>query len=379
MSSGAGRIVLAVTIVVLLAIVGGLVGVGYATRPLPQEARNTLRQPGAGAGGASAPGGSPAPGPARTPVAGGSGGSGGGTASAAPAVATPQTGQCPVPREFSATGVRVGLTRLSNPGPVIAFGVPFAPGALADANALRVSANNAPVAATTRTLLTFYGADGAPQGPRAVLIQVPTSVLSGECAEVAVSWQPGAAAAPAPGPSAAPFAAVSFDSPKLVTTATRSIARQNGQATLVETKREERNLFDAREPVTLAIFPPGYLAATGLLGSIVANGQAAADFAGLQFMLDRIIPFGLSGSFQESYALNPTSVVGPEDTDEQAGINGEEGWLYDRCATYLLFAATTGDTRFQREGLRSCSFYASRIALHGENRGTPDDHERAGR
>ncbi len=112
---------------------------------------------------------------------------------------------------------------------------------------------------------------------------------------------------------------------------------------------------------------------------MVANEQIGPDLAGLKFMADQVTPFGLSAIYQESYALNPASVIGPNDTDEKAGINGYEGWLYDRCATYLLFATTTGDTRFLREGYRTCSFYASKIGLSGENRGflaitpEPDD------
>lgn len=361
MTSGTGRVLLAGTILVVLALIISLGGVAFVTRSQPQQDRSDL---------------APAdPTVATPPIIG--------SPRLAPSsrpIATPPTGQCAPKGGFSATSVRVALARTAAPGPVISFGLPLLPGVLADVNLLRVAINGAPVAATTKILLSNYGPDGTPKGPRSVLVQLPASVLQGECSEVEVAWQGGAPiTTTTPGPSPQPYSAVSVASPKTVITATRSITSQGGRATLVETKREERILFDAREPAVLPIFPAGYLAATGLLGPLVDSGQIGPDLAGLQFMADQITPFGLSASYQESYALNPASVIGPNDTNEQAGINGYEGWLYDRCATNLVFAATTGDTRFLREGFRSCSFYADKIELNGENRGfltitpEPDD------
>lgn len=364
MTSGNGlkrSIVLAGTILVIVALVIGLAGAVFVVRGKPQQVRTNLAE--------SNPGVAPSARP-----------SGAGIVPSSSPSAAPQTGQCAAPSDFPATGVRVGLARTFTPGPVVSFGLPFATGALADVSTLRVAANGAPVAATTRVLLASYGPDGAPQGPRSVLIQLPASMLQGDCTEVEVTWQGGTPVAPpAPGPSPVPYSAVSAASDKVVDTATRSIASQGGQATLVETRREQRVLFAAREPAVMATFPSGYLASTGILGHAVANEQIGPDLAGLRFMADQTTPFGLSAMYQESYALNPTAVFGPNDTNEKTGINGYEGWLYDRCATYLLFATTTGDTRFLREGYRACSFYASKIELRGENRGfltitpEPDD------
>ena len=374
MTSGNGgddrqrSILLAGTILVVLALVVGTVGAVFVVRGQPQQARSALTQSGSG------PTASPLP--AGTQVAG----SGPGLVPSPPPALTPPTAQCATPSGFSATGVRVGLARTFTPGPVVSFGLPLPADALADATTLRVTVNGAPVAASTRTLLASYGPDGTLKGPRSVLIQLPTSILQGECAEVAVSWQgETSTATTAPGPSLLPFSAVSAESAEIVTTATRSVTSQGGSATLLETNREQRTLFTAREPAVLATFPTGDLATTGLLGHQVAAEQIGPDLAGLKFIAEQATPFGLSGMYQESYALNPAAVIGPGDTDEKAGINGYEGWLYDRCATYLLFATTTGDTRFLREGYRTCSYYASKIELRGENRGfltitpEPDD------
>lgn len=358
----------AVAIVVAAAIVLSLLATGFAVsgRLQPTDSVASRLAPGTAEVAPSA-----TPGVGGTPRAGV-------VPTAPPAAAATPGGGCPTPAASSATGVRVGLARTFAVGAVISFGLPLPPGALADPATLRVAIGGTPIPATVRTLLRSYNADGAATGLRAVQVQLPASALRGDCAEAEITWR-GSTVAPAGAPAAQPYAAVSAPSPKTVTIATRTIRSQNGRATLVETERKERTIYTGREPTTLATFPPGYLAATGILGPQVAAGQIGPDLAGLKFISDQVTPFGLSGMFQEGYALNPDAVVGPEDLDEKAEKFGYEGWLYDRCATYLLFAAHTGDTRFLREGLRACAYYASKIALQGENRGIftvtpePDD------
>jgi hypothetical protein len=183
---------------------------------------------------------------------------------------------------------------------------------------------------------------------------------------VDVAWQGGSGATSG---DPVPLSETSAESPEIVEIAERTIEEQGGQATLVETSREQRVLFTAREPAVVATFPDGYLAATGILGHQMAASAIPTDLAGLKFISDAVTPFGLSAMYQESYPLNPVSVVGPDDLDEEAGIEGFEAWLYDRCVTFLQFAMHTGDVRFLREGYRSCSYYADKIELQGENRG----------
>lgn len=96
----------------------------------------------------------------------------------------------------------------------------------------------------------------------------------------------------------------------------------------------------------------------------MAASAIDADLAGLRFISDAVTPFGLSAMYQESYPIHAAFVVDPSDPEA-----GYEGWLYDRCATFLSFYAHTGDTRFLREGYRVCSYYADRIELNGEYRG----------
>lgn len=276
----------------------------------------------------------------------------------------PVTAACPAPASFSDAGVQISLQPTFSPGPFVSFGLPLLPGAVTDADTLSVTAGGQHVEASVQVLLATYGPDGAPTGPRSVLVQFPTTVLQGDCTVVDIAWQGSGAAT---GGATIPYAEVSADSDEIVDTAVRTIEEQGGQAVLVETSQEQRVLFTAREPTVLATFPDGYLAATGLFGHLVAASQIGDELAGLRFISEQITPFGLSAMFQESYALNPIAVVGPDDLTEDA--EGFEAWLYDRCATFLLFAAHTGDIRFLREGYRSCSYYASKIELSGEYRG----------
>ena len=176
------------------------------------------------------------------------------------------------------------------------------------------------------------------------------------------SWSgPGSA----PGVASTPFASadVSADSPEVVTTTVRTITAAGGVNKLVESPRVDQTLFTGKEPRVLATFPDGYLAATGLLGHQVTASALAGggDFAGLAFLSDSLAKFGASALYAETYALNPDGVVDP--------VANYEGWLYDRCATFLTFYTHTGDARFLRHAYRSCSYYAGKIGLAGATAG----------
>jgi hypothetical protein len=123
-----------------------------------------------------------------------------------------------------------------------------------------------------------------------------------------------------------------------------------------------QNIFTAREPNTLASFPPGYLAETGVLNQFLrARQDVPGSLKGLRFLSDYVRLFGESATYELEYALHPKAV-----TDLAKDY---EGWLYDRCATLLLFYAHTGDTRMLRHGYRACAYYADHIQTDGPNRG----------
>jgi hypothetical protein len=238
---------------------------------------------------------------------------------------------------------------------VISFGVPVPPGAVKTVASVRVSHNGAAVAANVKELLAEHGADGARVGVRSMLVQLPAGALGGDTGDVDVSWS-GAGAAP--GSQIVAFTDTSAASAETVATATRTIS--NGA--LVETGRTDRTLFTAREPRVLATFPDGYLASTGILGrQATASAIASGDLAGLSFMSDAARKFGAAAMNADSYALNPDAVVDP--------TTNAEGWLYDRCATFLTFYTHTADAKFLREAYRSCSYYAGKITLSGANTG----------
>jgi hypothetical protein len=273
------------------------------------------------------------------------------TAPTAPAATTPP------PAAVAGAGVRVHLQRTFAAPGVISFGVPVPPGAVKSVGSVRVSINGASVNANIKELLAEHGADGARVGVRSMLVQLPASALGGDTGDVDVSWS-GAGAAPGSQMVAFADPGVSAASSDTVTTAARTIS---GGA-LVESARAERTLFTGREPKVLATFPDGYLASTGILGNqATATAVASGNLAGLSFLTDAARKFGAAAMNDNGYALNPDAVVDP--------VSNPEGWLYDRCATFLTFYTHTSDAKFLREAYRSCSYYSSKIGLSGGSLG----------
>lgn len=286
--------------------------------------------------------------------------SGGGHARAA-ASGTPDAGACPAPAGFSDSGVTVELAKSAAPGDVVSFGLPLPRGAVRDASTLAVTRDGTAVPASVAVLLRDYDPDGEPAGVRSVLVQIPSSALTGSCATIEIAWQGGGVTVT---DKPVPYAMTSAPSDETVDQADYTIAQQNGAAALTAIDRQRRVLFTSREPAVLATFPSGYLGATGILGELLAANDLGPSLAGLQFISDAVTPFGLSAMYAESYPVNAAMVVDPTDPE-----NGYEGWLYDRCATFLAFYIHTGDARFLREGYRLCTYYADHIELTGENRG----------
>ncbi|HVR63599.1 MAG TPA: hypothetical protein VMU50_16980 [Polyangia bacterium] len=309
--------------------------------------------PGGGGAGASATG-------AGGTTMGGTGTSGSGGASGA--AGAPAGGGMPENTSF-ASGVRVHLQRTYGAPKLVSFGLPVPPGAVKNASDVRFSVSGAATTASVKALLAEHDANGAPIGVRALLVQLPATILAGDSADVDVTWSGGAGAAASGAMTLFASADVSADAPEVVPTATRSITSMGGTNLLVASTPVMRTLFTGHEPRVLATFPDGYLAATGLLGHQVTDGAAAApDSAGLSFLSDQVKRFGASAMYAEDYPVNPDSIVDP--------VVNYEGWLYDRCATFLTFYTHTGDARFLRHAYRSCSYYASKIVLAGANAGT---------
>ena len=263
---------------------------------------------------------------------------------------------------YDAQHVTVHLKRTAKGPGTISFGLPVAPGRVGDPGTLKVSAGGKELPATVRTLLSAHDASGAAPGVRSVQIQLPASVMSGPDLDVEIRFFGGH---PKTG-DIVPFAQTSFESADTATTADRTIRKVNGKATLVTSNQKTVTLFTGREPAVLVDYPAGYLAATGILGNqVLADDPSAAALAGLGFIRDNVTPFGLAAVYQLKYPLNPApdSVIVPD-----PAVN-YEGWLYDRCATFLTFYLHLHDQRFLREAYRACSYYESKIGLSGDTRG----------
>jgi hypothetical protein len=275
--------------------------------------------------------------------------------------AAPNSTGAPPPGGSFANGVRVHLQRTFAAPSVISFGLPVPSGAVSDAATVRVTAGGVAVAANVKEILAAHDASGKRVGVRSLLVQLPATVLSGDSGDVDVAWRGQGAA---PGTQMASFTSdsVSAASSDTVSTAVRTIATNGGVTNLVESPPVQRALFTGREPRVLATYPDGYLAATALLGNQATESSLAAGaMNGLSFFSDYLRKFGVAGMNADTYALNPDAVADP--------VANPEGWLYDRCATFLTFYTHTQDARFLREAYRSCSYYASKISLGGANIG----------
>ncbi|AKT39931.1 hypothetical protein [Chondromyces crocatus] len=261
--------------------------------------------------------------------------------------------------EDPGVGVTVHLQRAVEGGSVLSFGLPLPKAAVQDAAGMQVLVASAPVAATIRETLAYHDASGSRTGTRAVVVQLPASLMSADGLDVEVRWTGGA------GSSAGeplPFASdeVSAVATATARTTTRTIVQQGGSYALSEGPVAQKPLFTAREPRVLATFPEGYLARTGILGPQV---RAADAQPGLAFFSSALDGFASSAMYRESYALNPDadSVVDP--------IADFSAWLYDRCATFLTAHTHLGDVETLRHGFQNCSYYAGKIELSGANRG----------
>jgi hypothetical protein len=258
--------------------------------------------------------------------------------------------------------VRVHLERLDARPTVVSFGLPLLPGVTADPSRVTVRASGQALPAKVRPILYDYDAQGRRARMRSLLIQFPASALTGPSLDVDVDLrgEPKNVAG-----DVVPFASpeATFESPELVDTATRSIASNAGGARLVERGRTTKTLFVAREPAVLATYPAGYLAQTEILGKLaVASGQLPAELGGIRFFEKALLDFTRSAMYEAPYAVDPEAVVDP--------TKSYEGWLYDRCATYLMAHAVGGDTRILRHALRTCSYYGQTMRRTGSNAGT---------
>jgi hypothetical protein len=259
-------------------------------------------------------------------------------------------------------GVRVHLDTIIPPVTTVSFAVPLPSGVVSSIGAIRVRKDGSAIAgANVRAILLDYDANGAPNGVRSVLVQFPASALGGASGEVDVMWD---SMGTAPGQATVPFRSngVSADSAETIRVADRTIQNSGGTYSLVESSVTNRTLYTGREPRMLATFPTGFIATSGFVGPVRnAESVRAGRTSGLVFLADAITGFSDSAMYDDGYAVDNRSVVDP--------ITNFEGWLYDRCATFLIAYASSEDSRYLRHGMRACTWYAGKITRSGATEG----------
>jgi hypothetical protein len=238
----------------------------------------------------------------------------------------------------AAEGVHVRLEQQA-PAPVLSFGLPL-PRGIRDEKQLLFSVKGKPVQAALKVLLRTHDREGNPDGVHAVLVQLPKTL--GANVELDVAWRGGHGSAIAK----IPYREVSFERP--VTTELARYELVNGKPEARDV--EKKILFVGREPKTLALFPSGYLASTGILGPQNPPGQPE--------FLEKAFLDGLDAAFyQQPYPLAKAGFVDP--------LQHYDVWLYDRCATALLGYLHGNDVRSLRVAHRFCSFYETQIDAQG--------------
>ncbi len=264
-------------------------------------------------------------------------------------------------------GVTIRLVKVIDGAGTVSFGVPVPPGLnLGDVSSIRVThqPSGALIAANIKEILATRDGKGARTGVQSILIQFDVAEMEGSQTDVNVIWRSSEGTSPSTELTSFKSEQVSGPSDESVNTAVRTIKSSGGTNSLVETSQAKKTLFTGREPRVLATYPDGFLAQTGILGHQVTISEAAKpERAGLTYLSKAIANFTKSAMHDDGYALNPDpeSVVDP--------VADYEGWLYDRCATYLVAYTHTNDTNTLREAYRTCSYYASKINLSGANKG----------
>jgi len=268
---------------------------------------------------------------------------------------------------LSAGDVSVELTNLGGRGEWVSFGLPAPSGLWEDLTRAQVfvegSTRPLPRSVVRPILLEGTTGSGGRQ-IRSWLIQAPRASLGG-AKRLRVEWGSGGNVPFTPLKS---YSAVRFESPEVVGVVDYTIERSGNEYRLAHSRPRPKVLFLGWEPMTIAVPPAGYLAATGLFGELMpADGLALARLEGMSFLSENMTRFGLGALHDEGYY--PSGYAGkPGDPASAAVVDltlAYEAWLYDRCATYLIGYAHSGEVRFYRHALRACSFYASQIDSRG--------------
>jgi hypothetical protein len=258
--------------------------------------------------------------------------------------------------------VTIRLSRHSDAATTVSFGVPVARGTLSTTEGVRIMVEGKILGtANVRPLLWDYDNSGQPTSVIAMQVQFPASELRDACMDIDIVWKGSGTAA---GANLVPFstAGLSGPTPFTVDTAVRTITGSGSGNKLVEGPITTKTLFVGRAPLVFASFPEGYLAHTGILGKQVTSKEAAQpELAEMRFLSDTAPALGLAAMYAMPYPLNPDGIDNP--------ITNYEGWLYDRCATFLTLYSHTADFRFHQHALRSCSYYADQIELSGTRSG----------
>ncbi len=262
----------------------------------------------------------------------------------------------PAPARDDTKGVSLLLEfRGGAPSAAVAFALPVPKGALRTADGLSVWVSGKRLLGVkTRPLVFEHSTSGERTGVRSVLVELPAGQTLPLRVDVRFGGDGGASS-----PSSYAFSKTARPASFVVKTARWTVAGAGAAARATPVQAKAVPLFDAVLPPVVVTFPPGYVAATRILGDLLPRSDLAArGLSGMAFLSEAFGRFADGAMAHTGYPIH-----------EKGFELGTEAWLYDRCASYLLAYADGGEARHFEHALLSCANYARNVALAGERRG----------
>lgn len=247
---------------------------------------------------------------------------------------------------------------------VVAFALPLPRGLVGRVEDLAVRLGGSEVSGLrARPILRDFAPDGTSRTLRSVWLEFPrpASAASGSLAIDVSFSNPVKSAIPVVPPAKLSYRDVSKDAPAVVRTAAYRVVRRSADRLEAEPRaQKDETLFAGVLPRWSTTFDDGYLARIGLLGDLVTarDAKSRGDLAPLAFLSDAFTSFADGAMGAGGYPVAPGSLA-----------LASEAWLYDRCATFLLAYAHTGEARHRDHALLTCAHYARAIGLTGDDRG----------
>lgn len=280
------------------------------------------------------------------------------------------TNPVPVIPVYSPESVTVHIVPNNTGANVASFGLPLPVGKVTNVNSMRayIAGTTTPISGVNaKVILGDYGKTGNLVGVKSVLIQFPMSYLSASGLDVQFVFN--GSGTEVFGSQIVAYSTLQKSSSEIARVVDRSLQFQNGQYSIVESNQRNLITFSAWEPPVLVTFPDSYLAKIDVAAKIMSKSDLDSDatLSALKFISSDLDLFMSSATYKDNYNYNPIMITGTGDPNEfvRDPIRNFEGWLYDRCATYMMTALHLQNQKFLKDAMRTCSYYSNHVSATG--------------